>query len=162
LVGTTASYPPVLLISISNAEAVLRDQLYNVDVLINRALVYASLTFVLAQSISGGDVARGYLPSTHRPRGAVPPGCCRYYPRDRRALRPGASFHPVAHRQALLPQQVRCEKTLEVFSKKLRDETDLDALDNELVGVVKGTMQPARVSLWLHPDRLPKKDDVPS
>ncbi len=52
MVGITALYPPVLLISISNAEAVLRDHLYNVDVLINRALVYASLTFVLAQSIS--------------------------------------------------------------------------------------------------------------
>ncbi|HZY65108.1 MAG TPA: hypothetical protein VFE21_04440 [Rubrobacteraceae bacterium] len=135
--------------------AILKYRLYDIDVLINRTLVYGSLTAMLVALYFGGVVALQYgfhaLTGQESQLAIVAS-----------TLTIAALFNPLRRRvQAFVDRRFYrrkydARKTLETFSAKLRDETYLDALNEELVSVVRETMQPTHVSLWLRPDTPPK------
>jgi len=150
--AVTVSYAGVPL---AMGFAVLRYRLYDIDVLINRALVYGSLTVLLAATYFGGVVGLQYvfraLTGQESTLAVVAS-----------TLAIAALFNPLRRRvqgfvdRRFYRRKYDVRKTLEAFSATLRDETDLGALNNELVGVVRETMQPAHVSLWLRPHREAK------
>jgi hypothetical protein len=148
----TALFP---LIPISVGIAILRYRLYDIDVLINRTFVYGSLTATLVVLYFGGIVVlqRMFVLLTGQQSTLAVVAS---------TLLIAALFTPLKRRiQAFIDRRFYrrkydARKTLEAFSTKLKNETDLEALNNDLVGVVKETMQPAHVSLWLRPDSAQK------
>jgi hypothetical protein len=146
-IGFTASF---LLIPLSVGVAVLRSHLFDIDVLINRTLVYGLLTAMLVGFYFGAIVVlqRLFVATTDEKSNLAVVAS---------TLAIAALFNPLRWRmQSLIDRgfyrkRYDARKTLESFSAKLRNETDLDALSDDLVGVVRETMQPAHVSLWLRP-----------
>ena len=159
-IGFVSLVVGVIAIPISMGIAIMRYRLYEIDVLINRTLVYGSLTATLVALYFGGIVLlqRGFVVFTgERSTLAVVVS----------TLAIAALFNPLRRRlQALVDRRFYrrkydAAKALSAFSARLRDETDLTTLSDDLVEVVRETMQPAHASLWLRPHAADAKDEVP-
>ena len=148
------------IVPISIGIAILRYRLYDIDHIINRTLVYGSLTAILALVYFGAVVVlqaalRG--PTGQESTLAVVVS----------TLAIAALFNPLRRRmQAFVDRRFyrrkyNATKTLAAFNTRLRDETDLGTLGEDLVGVVSVTVQPEHVSLWLRPETASKEDEVP-
>jgi hypothetical protein len=130
--------------------AILRHRLYDIDVLINRTLVYGLLTLSLAVVYASGIVLTQVLfraLTGQETQLAIVAS----------TLAIAALFGPLRRRvqgfidRRFYRNKYDAAKTLESFSARLRDETDLETLSDDLVWAVRETVQPAHASLWLRP-----------
>jgi hypothetical protein len=141
-----------LMIPLSIGIAMLRSRLFDIDVVINRTLVYGSLTLMLALVYFGGVTATQALFSALTGDEGLPQLAV-----VASTLAIAALFNPLRRRvQAFIDRRFYrrkydARKTLEAFTSRLREETDLNTLGDDLVGVVRESVQPAHASLWLRP-----------
>jgi hypothetical protein len=137
--------------------AVMRYRLYDIDIIINRTLVYGSLTAMLVAIYFGGvammqALFRAFTGQEEQPQLAVVVS----------TLAIAALFNPLRKRiqsfidRRFYRRKYDARKTVEAFSARLRDEMDLETLNRDLAGVIEETLQPAHVSLWLRSDGNPK------
>ena len=133
----------------------MRFRLYDIDVIINRTLAYGSLTAALVAVYFGGTVVMQRL-------SVVLTGEKSTLAVVASTLLIAALFSPLRRRiQSLVDRRFYrskydVRKTLEAFNSRLREETDIDALSSDVVGVARKTVQPAHVYLWLRPDAEPE------
>src|SRR5215216_3640868 len=154
---TIAALLSFVTIPLAVGFAVLKYRLYDIDLIINRTLVYGILTAMLVVLYFGGIVVLQMLfviLSGKRSNLAVLAS----------TLLIAALFNPLRRRiQDLVDRRFYRSKydarrTLEAFSARLREETDLDSLNAELIMVVRKTILPERVSLWLRPDTIAQRE----
>jgi hypothetical protein len=159
MAAETCVYGLISLIPLSIGVAILRSGLYEIDIIINRTLVYGPLTATLVALYFGGIVLlqRVFVALTGEKSTLAVVAS---------TLLIAALFSPLRRRiQSFIDRRFYrskydARKTLEAFSVKLREETDLETLNDELVGVVGETMQPAHVSLWLRSETAPKGEQT--
>jgi hypothetical protein len=149
----------VISIPVSMGIAILRYRLYDIDLLINRTLVYGTLTATLVGLYFGGIVLlQGLFVTLTGEQSTLAVVAS--------TLLIAALFTPLRRRiQSFIDRRFYrskydARKTLEAFSAKLRDETNLEALNDDVVGVVRETIQPAHVSLWLPPKPRSTKQEA--
>jgi hypothetical protein len=140
----------IAAVPIAAGIAILRYRLYDIDLIINRTLVYGALTLLLALIYFGGIVlVQATLRTLTGQESSLAVVAS--------TLVIAALFNPLRHRiQSFIDRRFYRKKydaarTLEDFSVRLREETDLERLGGELVSVVRETMQPGHASLWLRP-----------
>lgn len=138
-----------LLIPVSMAVSILRYRLYEIDVIINRTLVYGALTAVLVGTYAGLVVAMQALLSGFTPDSDLAVAAS--------TLAVAGLFRPLKARiqvvvdRRFYRRRYDARRALERFSVRLRDEVELETIEAELRSVLAATIQPAHAALWLCP-----------
>jgi hypothetical protein len=161
LLPTTVTYGLLLFIPISIAIAILRSRLYDIDTIINKALVYGLLTGILGALYAGLIIGLESLVGLISGQSTQPLVIVVS------TLAIAALFQPLRRRiQRIIDRRFYRRKydaarTLSAFSASLRNEVDLSQLSEHLLAVVQETMQPTHVSLWLRPSEHGEKQRAP-